>query len=89
LLKIFLNSNIFVFASLSTALSPHCSQRPGGLAQRRLPLNFMRATKVQFPTKLPAGLLPPLRQTASWLSVHFVRFVKSLFILSFLLQTYY
>jgi hypothetical protein len=38
--------------------------RPGGLAKRRLPLHFMLATKVQFPTKLSAGLMPPLRQTA-------------------------
>jgi len=31
--------------------------------QWRLPQKFMRAIKVHLPTKLSAGLLPPLRQT--------------------------
>ena len=69
------------FASLSTALSrtahsfrdgclvgntlATCLQRPGGLAQRRLLLTFMRATNVQFRTAFSTGILPPLRQTAS------------------------
>ena len=45
-------------------ISPHCSQRPSGLAQRRLTLPFMRATTFQFRTAFSAGVLPPLRQTA-------------------------
>jgi hypothetical protein len=32
----------------------------------------MRATNVQFPTKLSAGLLPPLRQTASYRLAFFI-----------------
>jgi hypothetical protein len=36
----------------------------GGLAQWRLTLQFLRATKFQIRTALSAGLLPPLRQTA-------------------------
>ena len=36
-----------------------------GLAQWRLPQTFMRGTNFQFRTALSAGLLPPLRQTAS------------------------
>ena len=40
-------------------------QPTGGLAQRRLTLPFMRATTFQFRTAFSAGLLPPLRQTAS------------------------
>jgi hypothetical protein len=35
-----------------------------GLAQRRLPVTFMRAINFQFRTSFYAGLLPPLRQTA-------------------------
>jgi hypothetical protein len=31
----------------------------------------MRAINVQLPTKISAGLLPPLRQTARWLLVFF------------------
>ena len=50
--------------TLSTALSPACAQRDGGLAQGGLPLNFLWAINVQFRTKFSAGLLPPLRQTA-------------------------
>ena len=51
--------------ALSTALSLVCSQRPSGLAQRRLPLPFMRATNIHLRTAFSAGLMPPLRQTAS------------------------
>jgi hypothetical protein len=58
----------FQYARLFTALSPPCSQRGGGLAQRRLPQTFGRATNVQVRTTFSAGLLPPLRQTARWLS---------------------
>ena len=56
----------FRHGTFSTTLSPHCLQRPSGLAQRRLTLPFMRATNVQFRTAFSAGLLPPLRQTACW-----------------------
>ena len=59
-----------VSATLSTALSSACTQRPSGLAQRRLTLPFMRATTFQFRTAFSAGLLPPLRQTASCVLVH-------------------
>ena len=41
-----------------------CVQRPGGFAKWRLPQMFLRGNNVQFRTKLSAGLLPPLRQTA-------------------------
>jgi hypothetical protein len=51
----------FVFA---LPFSPHCSQRDGGLAQRRLPLPLLRGTNFQFRTTFVAGFLPPLRQTA-------------------------
>jgi len=34
----------------------------GGLAQRRLPLNVLRATSVRVRTSLSAELLPPLYQ---------------------------
>jgi hypothetical protein len=53
--------------TFSTTLSAHDAQRPGGLAQRRLPQQVKRATKVKISTKNSAGVLPPLRQTASWL----------------------
>jgi hypothetical protein len=66
------NSFLFFFrvvlsslhGAFSTTLSLHCSQRDGGLAQRRLPLNVMRGTNFQFRTAFHAGFLPPLRQTA-------------------------
>ena len=47
-----------------TALSPHCLQRFGGLAKRRLSLNVLRATSVHVRTTFSAELHPRLRQTA-------------------------
>jgi len=37
----------------------------GSFAQWRLPLNFLRGIMFQICTAVSAGLLPPLRQTAS------------------------
>jgi hypothetical protein len=56
-----------LYCDLPTALSSVCIQRDGGLAQRRLPQNVMRGTAFQFRTAIPAGLMPPLRQTARYL----------------------
>ena len=47
-----------------TALSPHCLQRPSGLAQAGGTIQFMRDTNVHFPTAFSAALHPRLRQTA-------------------------
>jgi len=41
--------------SLSTALSPACAQRGGGLAKWRLPQTVMRGTNVRFRTTFSAG----------------------------------
>jgi hypothetical protein len=67
-----------IFQVFVNALSLTCSQRPGGLAQWRLPLSFMRATNVHFRTTFSAGLLPPLRQTARYLLPIFVGLFVSL-----------
>jgi hypothetical protein len=56
-----------LYSTVSTTLSSHCSQRPGGLAQWRLPLLLRVGTTFQIHTSFSRGALPPLRQTASWL----------------------
>jgi hypothetical protein len=65
-------SSFHIFVDRALA---HCTQRPSGLAQRRLPQMFMRGTKFQLRTTLSAVLLPPLRQTASYV-LAFVCFPK-------------
>ena len=57
--------HIFFFAKRPLKLRSHtpidCVEQEAVLAQRRLPLNFMRAINFQFRTTFHAGLLPPLR----------------------------
>ena len=73
-------NNLFL-SSLGCSLEKYCfldrtlaadAQRQSGLAQRRLPLPFMRATTFQFRTAFSAELLPPLRQTASCVLASFL-----------------
>jgi hypothetical protein len=57
----------------STTLSPLTPNGEAAWRQRRLPLPFKRGTNVQLRTTVPAGFLPPLRQTACCVFVHFPR----------------
>jgi hypothetical protein len=62
-LKLLPNCHSIVPFSLYSTLAA-LPTTTGGLAQRRLTLNVLRATYVHVRTALSAELLPPLRQTA-------------------------